>query len=195
MHSADCSTNGSCISPEREQLADDLHALEQDVVDDARARRACPAPRRGRLRGPARSPSTMRGLSRSSTGQPLRSSFSTDADLARRRRSRAASAAGRSRRCAGRRSGRGRPRVCSSGILFSGMIRAACTMAASRPASTHSCRNTELRTWRAAGLEAEADVRQAEDRVDAGQLGLDLADALDGRRCRRRGSPPCRCRA
>ena len=32
------------------------------------------------------------------------------------------------------------------------MIRAAWTMAASRPASWHSCRNTELRTWRAAGV-------------------------------------------
>ena len=31
-------------------------------------------------------------------------------------------------------------------------MRAACTMAASRPASRHSCRNTLLSTWRAAGL-------------------------------------------
>ena len=28
------STNGSCISPDAEQVADDLHAVEQHVVDD-----------------------------------------------------------------------------------------------------------------------------------------------------------------
>ena len=32
--SALCSTNGSCISPRAEEVADDLHALEQHVVDD-----------------------------------------------------------------------------------------------------------------------------------------------------------------
>ena len=32
------------------------------------------------------------------------------------------------------------------------MIFEAWTMAESSPASTHSCRNTELRTWRAAGF-------------------------------------------
>ena len=37
-------------------------------------------------------------------------------------------------------------------MRLSGMIRAACTMAASSPASRHSCRNTELSAWRAAGL-------------------------------------------
>ena len=38
--SADCSTNGSCISPDAEQVADDLHAGEQVVVDDGERRDA-----------------------------------------------------------------------------------------------------------------------------------------------------------
>ncbi|COZ17796.1 Uncharacterised protein [Mycobacterium tuberculosis] len=41
---------------------------------------------------------------------------------------------------------------CSSGIRFIGRIFDACTIAESSPASWHSCRNTELSTWRAAGL-------------------------------------------
>ena len=41
---------------------------------------------------------------------------------------------------------------CSSGMRASGVMRAACTMAESSPAWAHSWRNTELRTWRAAGL-------------------------------------------
>ena len=40
---------------------------------------------------------------------------------------------------------------CSSGIRFIGRIFAACTMAESRPAFTHSWRNTEFSTMRAAG--------------------------------------------
>ncbi len=56
---------------------------------------------------------------------------------------------------------------------------AACTMAASRPASTHSWRNIELRTWRAAGVEAEGDVGQSDHGEDPGELGLDPPDALD----------------
>ncbi len=39
-----------------------------------------------------------------------------------------------------------------SSILCIGMMRAAWTMAASRPASRHSCRNTLFSTWRIAGL-------------------------------------------
>ena len=39
-----------------------------------------------------------------------------------------------------------------SSILCIGMMRAACAMAASSPASRHSCRNTLLSTWRIAGL-------------------------------------------
>ncbi|MPM85290.1 hypothetical protein SDC9_132368 [bioreactor metagenome] len=42
-------------------------------------------------------------------------------------------------------------RRCSSGIRFIGMIFAAWTMAESSPASTASCRKTELSTTRAAG--------------------------------------------
>ncbi|MCI1749389.1 MAG: hypothetical protein LKI24_15820 [Acidipropionibacterium sp.] len=41
---------------------------------------------------------------------------------------------------------------CSSGIRSIGRILAACTIAESRPASTASCRKTELSTIRAAGL-------------------------------------------
>ena len=41
---------------------------------------------------------------------------------------------------------------CSSGMRARGMIFAACTMAESSPACTHSWRNTEFNTWRAAGL-------------------------------------------
>ena len=63
---------------------------------------------------------------------------------------------------------------------FIGMIRAACTMAESSPACWHSCRNTEFRTWRIAGLQAERHVRQPEDGPGAGQLRLDPADGLDG---------------
>ncbi len=42
--------------------------------------------------------------------------------------------------------------MARSSIRDSGRIFDACTMAESRPASTHSCRNTELSTCRAAGL-------------------------------------------
>ena len=48
-----------------------------------------------------------------------------------------------------------------------------------RPA-THSWRYTELSTCRAAGLEAEGDVGQPEDREDAGQLRLDPAGCPRG---------------
>ena len=60
------------------------------------------------------------------------------------------------------------------------MIRAACTMAASSPASTHSCRNTELSTWRAAGLRPNDTFDTPSVGVHARQLGLDAADGLDG---------------
>ncbi len=42
--------------------------------------------------------------------------------------------------------------MARSSIRDSGRIFDACTMAESSPASTHSWRNTELSTWRAAGL-------------------------------------------
>ena len=45
------------------------------------------------------------------------------------------------------------------------------------------------------GVEAEGDVGQPEDGVDAGQVLLDEPDALDAWPCRRRGSPRCRWRA
>ena len=59
-----------------EQLADDLHAVEQHVVHDLERRAASSAaPARSASR-PSRSPSMMRCFSRSDTGQPERSSFS-----------------------------------------------------------------------------------------------------------------------
>ena len=59
------------------------------------------------------------------------------------------------------------------------MMRAACTIAASRPASRHSWRNTLFSTWRAAGLSPN-DTFDSPRTVDApGQLGLDAADRFD----------------
>ena len=101
----------------------------------------------------------MRASRRRSTGQSQRSSLTIDLRRHALEHLAAASAAGRSRRA------RLRMAVTTvvdevlthlpllvGSIFDSGMIRAACTMAASRPASAHSWRNTLLSTWRAAGL-------------------------------------------
>ena len=52
-------------------------------------------------------------------------------------------------------------------------------MPESRPASTASCRNTELSTLRAAGFSPNDTLRDAEGGVDAGVLRGDLADRVD----------------
>ena len=67
-----------------------------------------------------------------------------------------------------------------SSILCIGMMRAACTMAASRPASRHSCRNTLLSTWRIAGLRPKLTFETPRMVARARELGLDAADRLDG---------------
>ena len=66
-----------------------------------------------------------------------------------------------------------------SSILCIGMMRAACTIAASSPASRHSCRNTLLSTWRIAGFSPKLTFERPRIVDDAGQLGLDAPDRLD----------------
>ena len=52
-------------------------------------------------------------------------------------------------------------------------------MAESRPALTHSCRNTELSTMPGGRVEAEGDVGQAQGGLHVRVAALELADRLD----------------
>ena len=152
--SADCSTNGSCIWPEpnssptvfmpasrfslmivqrrllRHRLVEVGFQAVALAVDDAL--RQPFQQRQFRELGGARSPSTT---------QPRRP-----------RTCPSAPAAGRNPRGGGRRRDPARPRAAPRGSGSSAGSCDACTIAESRPASWHSCRNTELSTWRAAGF-------------------------------------------
>ena len=168
-----------------EQLADDLHAVEQHVVDDRRARASVASCSSRSASRPSRSPSMMRCFSRS-LDRPAGAVLLLD---------RAGLDALEQRHELGERVVVVAPPVVDeverdlalrrSSIRCSGMMRAACTIAASSPASRHSCRNTLLSTWRAAGLSPN-DTFDRPRMVDApGQLGLDAADRLDGLHARR----------
>ena len=136
-----------------EEVAHRLHPGQQEVVDDGQGRVAgAPGPRRGRP--PARCGRRRRSAVRAAARPASRGARSARRGRGRRplEERRAARPGGRSRRGGGRRRGRGRPggpprrSARAAGSWRRGRWRA------SRPASTHSCRNTELRTWRAAGL-------------------------------------------
>ena len=137
-----------------EQLADGLHAGQQGHVDDLERRLLLSSPHRGRSRG-------RRARRRRCDARVVRTAAACrvpghgsrgPTPPTRPRTAPSASAAGRIPRGDGRRPDRARPRRCSSGIFDIGRIFDACTIAVSRPACTHSCRNTELSTWRAAGF-------------------------------------------
>ena len=68
---------------------------------------------------------------------------------------------------------------CSSGIRDIGRIFDAWTIAESRPASTHSCRNTEFSTCRAAGFRPKETFGQPERGLHVRVAALELADRLD----------------
>ena len=148
--SADCSTNGSCISPRPEQLADDLHPVEQHVVHDLER-----GPRRELLVEGGLEPVAVAvddAVLQSLLDRPTRTVFLLD---------RAGFHALEQRHELGERVVVVTPAVvdqveCDLALAlvdrFSGTMRAAWTIAASSPASRHSCRNTLLSTWRAAGL-------------------------------------------
>ncbi len=79
--SADCSTNGSCIWPDPNSSPTTfMPASSVSLMIDSGAVPSAMAWSRSAVR-PSRSPSMMRALSRSSTGQPLRSSFSAFATV------------------------------------------------------------------------------------------------------------------
>ena len=71
-------------------------------------------------------------------------------------------------------------RRSSSGIDAKRSSFSALTMARSRPALVAWYRNTELTTSRAAGRQPEADVGDAQNGLDVGNLLLDQADRFDG---------------
>ena len=163
------------------------------LVDDRRAAGTGSAPRRGSASRPCFLPSMMRRFSRSSTWR---------ARLLRRRRRAAlrlgearheGDAAGRSPPAGGRRSGRARPRASSGGILCSGhdlggvddgAVEAALACASSR---IHRVQHLAR-----GGLEAEGDVREAEETcARRGAPRLIAGDAPRGSRRRGRGRPRC----
>ena len=178
-----------------EQLADDLHAGEQHVVDDGERRDAVGhAPRRGRRSRPSRSPSMMRWLSSCSTGQSVRSSRTTSERVD----------VGEDVEQLGE-------RVVAVAAAVVDEVEGDLALLVGDPVQRHDARRVhdggveagldalvqEHRVEHVAGrgLEAEGDVGDAERRVDAGQLGLDAADGLDGARCRRGGGRRRRWRA
>ena len=79
MHSADWRTNGSCISPAPNRSPTTFIPARSMSLTMARAGVVCRASSRSAV-SPSRSPSMMRCSSRRSTGQPLRSSFTSVAD-------------------------------------------------------------------------------------------------------------------
>ena len=160
MTSADCSTNGSCISPEPNRSPTTFMPASRWSLMICRA---LSPPARARSRSassPLDSPSMMRRSSRSFTGRAAssaaRASLSAALSTPSNRSSIAASgsyvrlpSASYSRRSHTRSRATLRR---SSGTEASGTIFAASMMPDVRPASAASCRNTELSTLRAAGF-------------------------------------------
>src|SRR5581483_9493313 len=152
MVSADWSTNGNCICPEPNRSPTVFIPDSSTSLTIARA--VCPAPSASSrsASSPSLSPSTMRCSRRCSTGQPLRSSLvMVEADL---HDTRVDLVEGHDAR-----------RVHDGGV---------------EPGLAALLQVHRVEGVPSRGVEAEADVRQAEDGAHARQFGLDAADALDG---------------
>ena len=185
--SADCSTNGSCISPAPKRSPTTFMPssrwslmMPSGVMPSLRARSRSSS-------RPLPSPSMMRRSRRSPVGSAASSaarwSLSAAVSTPANRSSMLASgsyvrlpSASYSRRSQTRSRATLR---CSSGSEASGTILAASMMPLVRPACTASCRNTEFRTDARCRVQAEGHVGDAEGGVDAGVLRGDLADGLD----------------
>ena len=160
MVSADCSTNGSCISPlPKSSPTSFMPSSRTSLMMESGSMPSAIARSRSSVRA-SRSPSMMRWRSSSEMVQPERSSVTVSVACTSSKMLRSVvsgsyfasppesvPAAPRRSQTRSRQTSR-----CSSGMRLSGRILAACTMAESRPTCTHSCRNTLLSTWRAAGL-------------------------------------------
>ncbi len=151
--SADCSTNGSCICPEPNSSPTVFIPDSSVSLMIASGGVVCIASSRS-ASSPLRSPSTIRRSSRSNSGSAASSCARDSRDDAADTPSNSAISF-----CSGSYPSRRRSYTrssavsrCSSGIRAIGRIFDACTIAVSSPACTHSCRNTEFSTCRAAGF-------------------------------------------
>ena len=193
--SALCSTNGSCISPlPNRSPTTFMPSSRTSLMIDERLAAARPAPRRARRSRPSRSPSMMRCLSRSSTGQPERSSLLDGADLDAVE--------------VGHQLGE---RVVAVAAAVVDEVERELARLLVDLVHRHDARRVHDRGVEP-GLAAlvqehavqhvadrrvqpEAHVREPEDRRRAGQLGLDPPDRLDRLHARPCAGPPGRSRA
>ncbi len=179
-----------------EQFADGLHARQQVLVDDGQRRLLGHRLVEVGLQAVAlavddapRKPFQQRQL-----GQLGRRATPSTRPPTRPRTVPSVPAAGRSPRGGGRRPDPALLRAVPRGSGSSAGSCEACTIAESSPASWHSCRNTELSTWRAAGFRPNEMFDSPSVVCTSGCLLLEQPDGLDGLDAVACATPPGRCR-